>query len=61
VEAVIAWLLAVLTLGSCFPGPPLQPATTSNSWAVGVLNFLIGWTFIGWIAAVVLNLHAPRW
>jgi len=61
VEAVIAWLLAVLTIEYLLPWAIAATRGTSNSWAVGLLNFLLGWTFIEWIAALMLNLHAPRW
>lgn len=70
---MIAWLLAVLTIEYLLPWAIAATRGTSNSWAVGLLNFLLGWTFIGWIAALVLaclphevvafretNLHAPR-
>jgi hypothetical protein len=26
----------------------------SNALAIGLLNFLLGWTFIGWLAALVM-------
>lgn len=30
-----------------------------NNWVV-ILNFLIGWTIIGWIIALLLALHKPE-
>lgn len=30
-------------------------------WAIVALNLLLGWTVIGWIAALIWSLTAPRW
>ncbi len=31
-----------------------------NAWAVCALNFFLGWTVIGWIAALIWSLTAVR-
>jgi hypothetical protein len=31
-----------------------------NAWAIFALNFLLAWTVIGWIAALVWSLTAVR-
>jgi len=30
-----------------------------NKWAIFALNLLLGWTFLGWIAALVWSLTRP--
>jgi hypothetical protein len=31
-----------------------------NTLAIGALNVLLGWTFLGWIGALVWSFTAPR-
>ena len=54
VEVTVAWIVTVLTLAYMLPWAIAATRGKSNSWAVGLINFLVGWTFIGWIAALVL-------
>ncbi len=54
VEVALAWILAVLTLGYLLPWAVAATRGKSNSWAVGLVNLLLGWTFIGWVAALVM-------
>jgi hypothetical protein len=53
-EVAIAWIATVLTLGYMLPWAIAATRGKSNSWAVGLVNFLLGWTFIGWLAALVM-------
>ena len=60
VEVLIAWILTVVTLGYMLPWAIAATRGKSNSWAVGLLNFLLGWTFIGWVAALVMACMAHQ-
>ena len=53
-EVAIAWILTVLTLGYMLPWAIAATRGKSNSLAIGLVNFLLGWTFIGWVAALVM-------
>lgn len=51
---VVAWVFAVGTLGYFLPWAIAASRGKSNQAAIGLINFLTGWTFIGWIAALVM-------
>lgn len=53
-EVAIAWVLTVLSLGYMLPWAIAATRGKSNSVAVGLVNFLLGWTFIGWVVALVM-------
>ena len=53
-EVAVAWILTVLSLGYMLPWAIAATRGKSNSVAVGLVNFLLGWTFIGWIVALVM-------
>lgn len=57
VHIVIAWVSAVLTLGYFLPWAVAATRQKSNTLAIGLLNFLAGWTLIGWIAALVMSVQ----
>lgn len=59
-EVAIAWILTVLTVGYMLPWAIAATRGKSNSWAVGLVNFLLGWTFIGWIVALVMACTAHQ-
>lgn len=54
VQLIIAWVLAVLTLGYMLPWAIAATRGKSNSGAIGVLTFLLGWTVIGWVVALAM-------
>ncbi len=54
VHVVIAWVFAALTLGYVLPWAIAATRQKSNTLAIGLLNLLVGWTLIGWIAAMVM-------
>lgn len=54
VQAIIAWCLTVLTLGYMLPWAVAATRGKSNAGMIGLLNLLLGWTFIGWIVALVM-------
>lgn len=59
-ETTIAWIFTVLTLGYMLPWAVAATRGKSNSWAVGLVNFLLGWTFFGWIAAFIMACMAHQ-
>ncbi len=54
VQAGVAWLLTLFTLGYFLPWAIAASRGKSNALAIGLLNFLVGWTVIGWIIALVM-------
>lgn len=60
VEVAIAWILTVLTLGYMLPWAIAATRGKSNSGAIGLVNFLLGWTFVGWIVALVMACTAHQ-
>jgi len=54
VEVAFAWVLTIVTLGYFLPWAVAATRGKSNSLAIGLLNFLLGWTLIGWVVALVL-------
>ncbi len=51
---VIAWILTVLTGGYMLPWAVAVTRRTSNSTKAGLFCFFLGWTVVGWIAALVM-------
>lgn len=60
VEVIIAWILTVITLGYMLPWAVAATRGKSNSWAVGLVNLLLGWTFVGWLVALVMACGAHQ-
>jgi hypothetical protein len=54
VHVAFAWVFTVLTLGYMLPWAIAASRGKSNALAIGLLNFLLGWTFLGWLAALVM-------
>ncbi|GEL96078.1 superinfection immunity protein [Cellulomonas composti] len=51
---VIAWVVAFFTFGYMLPWAIAATRGRSNRWAIFVLNLLLGWSFIGWVASLVM-------
>ncbi len=60
VSAVVAILVAILTGGYMLPWAIAAVRGTANSWTVFWVNFLLGWTVIGWIVALVMSIREHR-
>jgi hypothetical protein len=60
VHIAIAWVFAVLTIGYFLPWAIAATRQRSNTLAIALLNFLVGWTFIGWIAALIMSVQSER-
>ena len=54
ISVIVSVLLTVLTLGYFLPWMVAALRGKSNAWAIFWLNLLLGWTVLGWIAALVL-------
>jgi hypothetical protein len=52
--AVIAWIIAVISFGYMLPWAVAVMRGRSNLAAIGLINLLLGWTFIGWVVALVM-------
>ena len=59
-EVAIAWIVTVLSLGYMLPWAIAATRGKSNSWTVGLVNFLLGWTLIGWVVALVMACTAHQ-
>jgi hypothetical protein len=61
VEIVFAWIVTVLTGLYMLPWAIAATRGKANSLAVALVNFFLGWTVIGWIAALVMacTRHRP--
>jgi hypothetical protein len=59
-ETILGWVLAVLTLGYFLPWAIAATRGKSNSLTIFLVNLLLGWTLIGWIAALVMACMAHR-
>lgn len=50
---VVLWILAVLTLGYLLPTAIAYQRRHTNTLAIFLLDFFLGWTLLGWVAALV--------
>src|SRR3954447_23748228 len=50
----LAWVSAVLTLGYMLPWAIAATRGKANQAAIGVINLLLGWSFVGWVVALVM-------
>ena len=53
-HVAVAWVVAVLSLGYMLPWAVAATRGRSNTLAIALVNLLVGWTFIGWVAALVM-------
>jgi hypothetical protein len=60
VQAPLAWVVAILTLGYMLPWAIAATRGKSNTGAIGWLNLLLGWSVIGWIVALVMACSAHQ-
>ena len=57
---VIAWVVTLLTFGYMLPWAVAASRGKSNQAAIGVVSFFLGWTFIGWVIALVMACQAHQ-
>lgn len=53
-------LLSVITLGYTVPLAIAFIARKDNRWAIAAFNLFLGWTFLGWILALVWALTKDK-
>ncbi|WZH52250.1 MAG: superinfection immunity protein [Nocardioides alkalitolerans] len=53
-SSIVSIVVAVLTLGYMLPWMIAALRGKQNAWGVFWINLLLGWTALGWIAALVL-------
>ncbi|MEI8056814.1 MAG: superinfection immunity protein [Actinomycetes bacterium] len=56
---IVAVVLAFLTAGYLLPWAIAVVRDVAH-WSVFWVNLLLGWTFIGWIVALVMSLRRQR-
>ena len=60
IQAVVAWVVAILTLGYMLPWAIAATRGKMNSGAIFWLTLLLGWTVVGWVIALVMSLSAHQ-
>jgi len=55
-----AWILAIFTALYMLPWAIAASRGKANHGAIGVINFLLGWSIIGWIVALVMSCGAHQ-
>lgn len=57
---VIAWIAVLFTFAYMLPWAIAATRGKANHGAVAVINLLLGWTFIGWVVALVMACTAHQ-
>lgn len=55
---IFAWIIAVITGGYMIPWAIAATRGLPNTNSIGWINFLLGWTIIGWIWALFKSLSS---
>ena len=55
---VIAWIVAVLTVGYMLPWAIAATRNKSNTAAIALINLLLGWSLVGWVVALVMSVSS---
>ena len=56
----LSGMLILLAIGMLYFAPAIVGRNKANSSAIFWLNFLAGWTFVGWIVALVWALTVEK-
>ncbi len=59
-HVVIAWVCAVLTLGYLLPWAIAATRNRSNVVAIALIDLFLGWSLVGWVAALVMACGSDR-
>lgn len=57
VLVVTAWIIALMTMGYMVPWAVAVSRQVSDHARVGLVNFLLGWTIVGWFVALAMALR----
>jgi hypothetical protein len=60
VVVLVAWVVALFSFFYMLPWAIAASRGKSNATAVGLVNFLVGWTFIGWVVALAMTCGAHQ-
>jgi len=60
ISVPLSIIFTILTLGYMLPWMIAALRGKSNATAIGLLNLFVGWTVIGWIAALVMACTAHQ-
>lgn len=50
----VAWIIAVFTFLYMLPWAVAASRGKSNQGVIGLLNFFLGWSFVGWVVALIM-------
>src|SRR4051794_18590280 len=53
-HVAIAWVVTALTAGYMLPWAIAATTRKSNTASIALIDLLLGWTFVGWVAALVM-------
>lgn len=58
---IIAYLFAIVFIGGIYLVPSINAASRKhrNTGAIFALNLLLGWTFLGWVGALIWSFTNP--
>lgn len=59
-EIAFAWVLTLVSAGYFLPWAIAATRGNSNSGGIGLLTLFLGWTFVGWVVALVMACSAHR-
>lgn len=59
-QTIIAWILTIVTAGYLLPWAIAATRGKANTGTIFWINLLLGWTFIGWIVALVMSLSSHQ-
>ena len=60
VSSLVAIVVAVVTAGYMLPWAIAAVRGNRNTWSVFWVNLLLGWTFVGWVVALVMSIREHR-
>ena len=59
-RVIVAIIIGVLSLGYMLPWAIAIGRDHQSQWGILALNFLLGWTVVGWIVALVWSMGEVR-
>jgi hypothetical protein len=58
--AVVAWIFTILSAFYFLPWAIAATRGKADAGSIGLINWLLGWTGVGWIVALVMACTAHR-